>query len=149
MQVFGRVGVIIVESLQKIIKMITKFLNRWICISLLMTGVCMIVTSCSSDDEKDKEPVSEVSYCFSGMVLGSDDVQGFALVQIESVPSTTDYNNINVGMGIVAVFPAGSSATYKYGDIIDFQILTCENYTSGVTDDRLPPSYICNIKLCE
>ena len=128
--------------------MITKLFNRWICISLLMTGVCTIVTSCSSDDVKDKEPVSEAT-CFSGMILGFDDVQGFALIQIESVPSTTDYNTINVGMGIVAVFPASSTVIYKYGDIIDFQILTCENYTSGVTDDRLPPSYICNIKLCE
>ena len=129
--------------------MITKLFNRWICLSLLMAGLCSTVAGCSNDNETDKEPLPEATCCFSGKVLALDDAQGFSLLQIESVPSTTDYNNIDVGMGIVAVFPAGSSVTYKHGDIIDFQILTCERYSGG-TADRIPPlSYICEIKLCK
>lgn len=112
-----------------------------------MAGIGVFVTGCSSDDEKEEVP--DTTPCFSGIVDYFDNVQGFAFMQIESVPSTTDYNEIEVGMGIVAVFPTGSSVIYKNGDIIDFQILTCEKYTSAMTHDVLPPSYICEIKMCK
>ena len=121
---------------------------RKVLIMSMLLSMGLFCVCCSSDDN-EKEPVPGDATCYSGKVQTSDQGLEMAVVQIESVPSITNFDRIDVGEVIVAIFPDGTPVTYKNGDIIDFHILSCERYTSIVTDDKLPPSFICDIELCK